>query len=878
MGMEDEHGGRQHGGQSYSIDELLYLKDSPLVRKPDSLPSIAQWMEQPVEQNSSRRRSTVLRDGETPQTTDTRTAAPVLVNAGMGHFGRRPSAHPEDTVLGPPKLAFTSAHRAAKQAAENSEKRTNPTSEADGSLGDRFPARERWTRDRDNDQNRDKAGFPNGRRVARGEGEGWGNVKARKSVGQEELERGYRNGDRDRERQQKDGEDNGDGALRRPNMGREKTEPRWGRREDAETKESEGSRFGGTGQGWRDREPRDKERDRDQNRVRDRDWTRGGNKIEEDPEWMDTPVVKEKKQAHTQEDFQRWKEEYGRGKKKETPAQEKEEPLSATDLTDSSLVTASGLTGTSKPVTSMAPLEGGSLFGVWGKDKGSEATNSDAAVPSKAKAAPKPSRFLKYFAPAEEPAKATPAAAPVPIRESDEAASNDEEKKDFNRILQMLARTNLAPVSTPQASQQSNAAEDNGARQGGVSVDLTSPPPDRSPPEAIVTRQPTARTLEQRSILDSILAPRPSVPESRTPLGVFSPVSPEPEPGLEQFRRPASNRPTGDFPIQQPPSRNSSAQDALNLQNILNSHANLETKPEAKQRERDFLLALMQQPSRSTPPQMANQNIARPLPENQNLPAFFDNMPTQRAQPQTKGRGLPPGFPDDPRFFAENEMLLRRDAERREAALREASFREASMREAAMQQPEPVRKGSQRLPPGIFPDDPAILQRRNTAGELPRQMTNMGIPSQPVPDMPPYMRNPGMPQPPQDRNIAPPPGFGGTGMRQPPGFGGPQPQMASVSHPNTPFGHPGMGPPPGMAGMYPNHGQNQMPPPGPPHGYFQPPRGFPPPSMGMENRGQDPRIMMGRPEFEQQFGGAQNQPGMNRPGPGGRLPHNMYMQ
>jgi len=29
----------------YTVDELLALKDSPLVKKPDSLPSIQQWIE-----------------------------------------------------------------------------------------------------------------------------------------------------------------------------------------------------------------------------------------------------------------------------------------------------------------------------------------------------------------------------------------------------------------------------------------------------------------------------------------------------------------------------------------------------------------------------------------------------------------------------------------------------------------------------------------------------------------------------------------------------------------------------------------------------------------------------------------------------------------
>jgi len=56
----------------YTFDELLALRDSPLVKKPDGLPSISQWMEYverafglkclanpsrvPVEQNGPRRK------------------------------------------------------------------------------------------------------------------------------------------------------------------------------------------------------------------------------------------------------------------------------------------------------------------------------------------------------------------------------------------------------------------------------------------------------------------------------------------------------------------------------------------------------------------------------------------------------------------------------------------------------------------------------------------------------------------------------------------------------------------------------------------------------------------------------------------------------
>jgi hypothetical protein len=148
-------------------------------------------------------------------------------------------------------------------------------------------------------------------------------------------------------------------------------------------------------------------------------------------------------------------------------------------------------------------------------------------------------------------------------------------------------------------------------------------------------------------------------------------------------------------------------------------------------------------------------------------------------------------------------------------------------------------------------------------------MTNMGIPSQPVPDMQMFAgRIQGMPAVPQERpNIAPPPGFS---LRPGPGSGslnGPQ-QVPSYSAGNTPLGGPpGFGGPAGtMRGMFPSGpGQNQIPPQGLPQGYFPPPNYGPP--MGMRGE-QDPRMMMGRADFEQYGSGP-------RQGVGGRPP-NMY--
>jgi hypothetical protein len=743
----------------------------------------------------------------------------------------------EDTVLGPPKFNFASATRGAKTGQP---KDSTAITSADGEhLGDRFPRSERgerW-RDRETDRTRDKA-YPNGRRVAREDGEGWTNVKGRKSLGQEDFDKGFgRNGDR------KDGDVDASDTPRRAGNAR------WPRRDET-TKEGEGAKLSGTGQGgWRDRE-RNRERD-----SKDREWNRSAK--EEDPEWMDTPVAKKEPKAHTQEDFQRWKEQM---KAKDTPAEEKDEPRAEQGYTDRFIPTSISAEPPPKAVLTPSGLEPnlGSMFGNWGKDKAIEMSPAEPVAP---KAKPdKKSRFMTMFAKPEEQALPIQAHQPAPASLSPVVERNAD-KEGFQRILQMLDRTNMGSAQpTPT----------NGTRQGGISLDFQNHSPPAEPQESRAPAHHVQRTLEQQAMIENILAPRSTLPESRPSQQARFNMSPDNSlPGQFGFPRPNSNRPGDDFPVQQPPSRNNNIQD-VNLSAILNSRAHENAGSDAAKREREaqFLLTLMQQP-RATPPQQQNHNPPRQTMEQQGFAPFFE-QPSQRGQGQAKGRGgLPPGFMEDPRMH-EHEMI-RRENERREAERREQQIREI--------QQENMRNKNRGMPPGFPGHDDATmagLQRRNTAGEIPRQLTNMGIPSQPVPDLP-YMgggRQPGMQPTPQERsNIAPPPGLFGGAMRQPPGLGGPGPQQQqmgpgpSFSAGNTPLGHPPSFPPPGnmrgATGIFPGGpgmpGGNSMQ--GLPQGYFPPP-GYGPP-MGL--RGEDPRMM-----FEQQFGG----PGPRQQGRPG--PPNMY--
>lgn len=854
-------------GPTYSEADLLALKESPLVKKPDGLPSIQQWMDVPADQNTNNahannngtmRRTRAARDGEGVTPNEQRP----LINP-MGQFGRRQSMRKssdvqgikaaidalfvepgEETVLGPPKLAFLSARTPAKGAGDTKE-RTGFTSTDGDNVGDRFPKNDRWTRDRENDRNRDK-GYANGRRVPREDGEGWTNVKGRKSLGQEDFERFHRNGDRNRDKHEGDPEM--DVAPRRGN--RERNEPRWGRRDDKD----EGTKTGVQG-GWR-------ERDRDRERDNGREWNRGGNRGEEDPEWMDTKVEKKEFKPRTQEDFQRWKEQM---RAKDTPAGEKEESREVpAEISTAVSITAPPMLTAPLHAPSAAEPTQGILFGNWGRDKSAEIPPAETIS-----AKPKPdkkSRFMTMFAKPEESQAPSQMPAPAPASPAPAMEANAD-KEGFQRILQMLGQVSTGPSPGPQPP-TSMPTPTNGMRQGGgVSLDFH----QQSPPPDLQHGRPPPRTLEQQSILEHILAPRAGPPDSRpSQQSRFNSMSPE-NALSEQFRppRPDSGHPEDHYPHQPPPQRNA-PQDA-NLAALLNSRQREDTQRDqvTKQRERDFLLNLMQQPSRATPPQVQGHNLPRPSQEAHNMPFFEQSrqQPQHPAQHQAKGRGgLPPGFMEDPRMFTENEML------RREAADRQLELQHMQrLQQQQQQQQESMRAKNQRMPMGYpTPEDPLMgLQRRNTGGD-PRMPTNMGIPSQPVPDMP-YMGGrgqPGMPPTPQERpNIAPPPGFGGP-MRQPPGLNGPNPQQMGPGGPsfsagNTPLGHPpgfppggsirGLGFPGGPGGP----GGNGMQ--GPP-GYFPPPGYGGPPMPGMRG-GEDPRMM-----FDGQFGGPpRQQPG--RPGP-----------
>ena len=154
---------------------------------------------------------------------------------------------------------------------------------------------------------------------------------------------------------------------------------------------------------WRDRD-RDQEQmdDRGSGRTNDRRWGRDRDQRQErEPEWFDEPVV-EQKEAHTQQDFQKWMEQM---KKAKSGASSAANPAAETTAETSK-----------RPVLPSAPVETGPdkffmAFGGKSTEASTPGEGPDSATAAKAKAAGKSSRFTSFFS---QPQTADPRARTEP--------------------------------------------------------------------------------------------------------------------------------------------------------------------------------------------------------------------------------------------------------------------------------------------------------------------------------------------------------------------------------------------------------------------------------------------------------------------------------
>lgn len=818
-------------GPRYSAEQLLMLKQSPLVQKPESLPPIEQWIDQPQEQTQRKPRTQSTRTDEpapmgnfassrpsllqTRQTSRSTTGGKWLLQLPVYH---RSNTTADDIVLGPPKISFASSR--------NLNRHTDPEDQAlqssaidDSRDAEMTPARSRFFRDKD-EKAANRGGFGTNAR----EKESWTAGRGSKTFGGEEVRIGFADKERFsgrnlRERGERpEGEDE---SGRRNGYG-QKHDQRWSRDGDRTGGRTQGQERGG----WREREKRP-----------DREWERGGH-TEKDPEWMDEPATKEEDIAHTADEFEQWKAKMRAGKDKPQEAQSISVPM---------------VEKTAAPTTTTAPLmpEAGfnSLFtgsmASWPDSKQVDSPAESAPTPAKAPAGKgKSSRFASLFAPKEEvrPVVDTPAS-PAPLAPVQNGSSED--KEGFARMLGMLRSASMAPSSNPSSAIMTpndqtpitESAPSRGTQNDSGRTDSRAPNHIQTLP-FLPGMNDKRSSLKQQGRPDSTFGSDtffgPSFGNGQGPpmdggisAGAGSSHGPRHVKAYEEQRRSGRVEDSQSIFLNEPP-RNSATPESLNIQSLL--AAQRPAKTPTLNKDSEFLLNLIQAAKSSQPP---SQNRQRQ--DQDNFQLFLDQPPKHQSQPQTfapQPRAPAPGF------------------------LQDQHFQQQDVRPSVERSPEhQMRQPPQRPPPGLY-DDPSIIshQSHHFGGE-PRQQHGMPPfgPMGPFAPDGPFM---GGPPPPHgsDRALPPPPGFP-PNLRHPQGFanipGIFQQQTNQPPPPNQlphlqqrPGGPPGphdgpqgqifgLPPPPGYYGSGPNHG------PGAPPG-FPPMQGmFPTPHLDVLRRPQD---------------------------------------
>jgi hypothetical protein len=739
----------------------------------------------------------------------------------------RNSANPEDIVFAPPRMAFASAR--GNKSLENDSSAKESDSQG------RFNLR---GRNGDSDLDRLRNGRNNNPLQRRGDGEqeeGWSTVKPRKSFGHEGAERfhgkmggNFRDdrrpvrdrdsGDatRDRTTRTYDGlgrDKDGDDAEGRPRNqpGRSKLDL-WYRNDnntnnnnDAPTPEKR--ERGDKLKSWRDRDPHVETPDERPNaRAQDRRWGRDRDqRVEREPEWLDDPNEGQR-EAHTQQDFQKWMEQMK--KAKTNPGGAPGKP-SSTD--DAAIEMAAAIIEAEKPVVQSAPaveLGPDKFFMAFGPPSagGMEAiTPGEPKDAGKAKGGGKSSRFTSFFAqPHEDPRgrtePPTPLAGPLaaifggavpsPIAAAAAAAGQphqapapEEERQAFQQLLAKLQKQSMSatppaasPFSAPGQAQPSHQSKKNSIATpdsfqqygGGPGDGMSRPPPQH---------------------VQEILSPRPQ-PQAR------------PDQLLQDL--------VGQH------QRTSSQGSGRPDQGVVRNNSNTE-----------FLMNLMRAPPDAQRPDQHMMRMTQQQQQHQQ-----HQPPKQQGPPHQ----MPPQLGDREPDFA-------RDG-----------------------RPGPQRQMRQQPPPGFAMEDSFHGHEQEPHARPPNQPTQILQRPHPPPgldQMPPnwmpggaQMPPPPGPGPQQQRGpMLPPPGLAG-GLAGGPGRNVPMPPH--MFPPNFPPG--AMPPPEVMGGMPPRN----MPP--PPPGFFNgPPHGFMPPGMGGFNGPPGPG-----PDAHVYAGGPFEGRGMPPPGQPGR--------
>lgn len=758
----------------YSIEDLLFLRDSPLCLKPDGFPPAEEWMgaapetsrshgqnqqQQQHQQSRSANMGAFDKFRNNIDSPNSLLDQPARRPAPERHVSRNSATNPEDIVFGPPRMAFASSGRAGGKTtdAEKQPKEGEPQSRFANlrsrngeSDGDRFresrnanPLRRRGDTNEDSD--------------------GWTPVKPRKSFGSEGAER-FQNkfaaplrDDKRTPRTLNDRTDRPFDSLTRgkerekeadeegrPSNGAAKngTDP-WHKSKNSETRVPEKRERIDRAKSWRERDPEaDQQEERDA-RVPDRRW---GGRAEREPEWLDEPQ-EPKAEARTQQDFQKWMEAMKQAKSGGATTSKP----TAVPMPDPSPEVVKPPVQ-SAPAAEMGPDK---FFMAFASTTSTEVKTpgEQADVPTRPKPVGKSSRFTSFFAqpPSDKPdmpvpsmlaaaleslPAAMPAVAPPPP--SIAHAPADEERQAFQALLSKLQKQSM--TSTPPAASAFAAPSHGHPNEGGNHHAAQSPlqallggnqregPVGRPPPH-------------------EILAPRPQ------------PQSARPEQLLQDL--------VGHH--QRVSSQGSGRGDGPGSRHITNNNSNTE-----------FLMNLMRGPGG---PDRSDSAMLRAFqqapPPNQGPPPPADDFQRDSRNAQRQMRPVPPpGFPmDEGVDFMPNP----------------------NQPTQILQRPPP--------PPGLDQMPPNWMGGR---GQMPPPLPS------PQQGQPPQQgQAQGPPHPQQRGPMIPPPGLAGRNA--------PLPGMPPMFAPNFPPGamppHPDMGPP-----------RNMGP---PPPGFFgQMPPGFMPPGMG----------------------------------------------
>ncbi|EEH06734.1 conserved hypothetical protein [Histoplasma capsulatum G186AR] len=511
----------------YQPSELLQLRDSPLVVKPDNLPPIEEWMGPPPDPPLQKKASN-SREQSTQQDTANRRSS--LFESR--HISRGSTS--EDIVLGPPRTSFASASRGLGKSNDTTDRSSTKINETDDQKQDRYNFRDKFFKDRDvgdrdSDRRDTKSGLTNGRRAGRDDREDWPGGRTRRTFGTEESERRpRRNGDSERWEMRDHREHPEGGNDRAP---RDKESGRYPPRRDGQGRGKHDNWF-------RDGETKDSvDGEAEKTPVRHREWRRGPHggdrdwnrsaKHEQEPEWLDSTDRDGPKETHTQADFQRWKERMKAGSVQASQEDKKE-------------VSSEQMNTESKPRESSKRLDGeifGTLdpslmdpgldkfFGLWSENKQirdhtpeiiADGNTNIESLPAKVT---KASRFAGIFNPPSETANREPEPQTIIHTEQVRPASTDADQEGFQRILAMLGG-NKSMKASPQVE---------GSRQQEQS-EAPLPQPDhvRSP---TTMSSPVRESFLQQEYA-SLNSPRDRPPPGLEALFVQKPKNP-PGPNLD---------------------------------------------------------------------------------------------------------------------------------------------------------------------------------------------------------------------------------------------------------------------------------------------------------------------------------------------------------